>query len=74
MWQQLSLIGLFGLLWGAALWLANRCGSKQARLEALREEIRRQAREQERAHAIYNRVDTMRLNDVRKRLQNTSRN
>lgn len=69
MWQQLSLIGLFGLLWAVALWLASKYGSKKAQLEAMKEEIRRQIREQERASAINSRVANMHIDDVRKRLQ-----
>ena len=73
MWQQLGLIGLFGLLWGVALYLAGRLGSKKAQLDALREELKRSAKEQERANAIYNRVDSLSDFNVRKRLQHISR-
>lgn len=66
--QNLTLIGLFGLLWAVALWLANKCGSKKAQLEAIKEEIKRQAKEQERANEINNRVSNMSDDDVIKRL------
>lgn len=68
--QNITLIGLFGMLWAVALWLANRWGNKKAQLEALREEIKRQAKEQERANAINNRVDNMPIDDIRERLSN----
>lgn len=70
MWQQLGLIGLFGLLWAGALLLASRWGSKKAQLEALREEIKREAKEQERKNEIDTRVGNMSNDDVRKRLRN----
>ena len=68
--QNITLIGLFGMLWAVALWLANKCGSKKAQVEALKEEIKRQAKEQERANAINNRVDDMSTDAIRDRLSN----
>ena len=73
MWQQLGLVGLFCTIWGVALWLANRLGSKKAQLDALREEVRREMREQERANAINTRVDNMSIDDVRDRLNEISK-
>ena len=70
MWQQLGLVGLFCAIWGVALWLANKLGSKKAQLDALREEIKREMREQERANAINTRVDNMSIDDVRSSLSN----
>lgn len=69
MWEKISLIGLFFLLWMAGLWLASKWGSKSAKLDALKEEIKQKAREQERANATNKRVDDMPIDDVRKRLQ-----
>lgn len=73
MWQNVALIGLFGLLLMAALWLASKWGSKSAQLAALKEETKRKAKEQEKANANNKRVDDMPLSDVRERLQNTHR-
>ena len=53
----------------AGLGLASKWGSKSAKLDALKEEIKQKAREQERANAINKRVDDMPITDVRKRLQ-----
>lgn len=71
MWQQLSLIGLYGSLLAVALWLASRLGKRQSQVEALREEIKREIRERERKNEIDARVDNMCESDVRKRLQDT---
>ena len=72
MWIHVILIGLFGLLWTAGLCLAGKLGSKKAQLEALREEIKRQAREQEQLNAAYNRVSYMSDDAVAQRLQDIS--
>ena len=71
MWQQLGLIGLFGLLWVGGLWLASRWGSKKAQIDALKEEIKREAREQERKNEIDRNIGNMSNATVRERLQNT---
>lgn len=71
MWQSVVLTGLFCSLLLAALYLASKCGSKSAKLDALKEEIKQKAREQERANAINKRADDMPIDDVRKRLQDT---
>ena len=69
MWEKICLTGLFCLLWMAGLWLASKCGSKSARIDALKEEIKKQLKEQEKSNAINKRVDDMPVDDVRKRLQ-----
>ena len=74
MWQQIGLIGLFGLLWGVGLWLASRWGSKKAQIDALKEEIKRHYKEQATKNEIDARVDNMSDDDARKRLQQTKRN
>lgn len=73
MWQSVVLIGLFCSLLLAALCLASKWGSKSAKLDALKEEIKQKAREQERVNAINKRVDDMPIDSVRERLQNTHR-
>lgn len=69
MWEKIVLTGLLCLLWMVGLWLASKCGSKSAKIDALKEEIKKQLKEQEKANAINNRVDDMHVDDVRKRLQ-----
>ena len=69
MWEKIGLTGLFCLLWISGLWLASKCGSKSAKIDALKEEIKKQLKEQEKANAINKRVDDMPFDDVRKRLQ-----
>lgn len=71
MWQSVVLIGLFCSLFLAALCLASKWGNKSAQLDALKEEIKKQNKEQEKANAINKRVDDMPIDDVRKRLQDT---
>lgn len=70
MLEKIGLAGLFFLLWAAGLWLASKNGSKAAQLEALKEEIKKRAKEQERANAINNSVDNIPIDDVRERLSN----
>ena len=65
MWEKIGLTWLFCLLWMAGLWLASKCGSKSAKIDALKEEIKKQ----EKANAINKRVDDIPVDDVRKRLQ-----
>lgn len=72
MWQSVVSIGLFCSLFLAALCLASKWGSKGAQLDAVKEEIKKQNKEQEKANAINKRVDNMPIDDVRKRLQDTN--
>lgn len=58
----------FLLVLGVALYLARKEGSKAAQLEALKAELRKQAREQERAKEINNSVASMDEHAVRQRL------
>ena len=57
-----------GGLFGVALWLAAKNGSKSARLEALKAELKKQAEEQRRAQKIMDRVGRMSADDARRRL------
>lgn len=68
MWEKIGVIALFCLLWAAGLWLASKNGSKQAKLDAVKEELKQRIKEQERANAVSNTVDNMSIDDVRKRL------
>lgn len=56
----------------AALFFARREGMSAAKVDALRREIERNAKEQERNNAINNSVANMSDDDVRKRLQDVS--
>lgn len=58
----------FLLVLGVALYFARKEGSKAAQLEALKAELRKQAREQERAKEINNSVAYMDERTVRQRL------
>ena len=54
----------------AALFFARREGMSAAKVDALRREIERNAKEQERANEISNHVDNMPIASVRERLSN----
>ena len=69
MWEKIGLTGLFCLLWMVGLWMASKYGSKSAQVDSLKQEIKKQLKEQEKANAINKRVDDMPITDVRKRLQ-----
>lgn len=71
LWQIVAILGGCGLL-GVALWLASKNGSKAAQIEALKAELRKQAKEQARENKIIDSVRNMSSDDVRKRLQNIS--
>ena len=58
----------FGVCLSAVVLLSCKHGSKSAQLEALKAELRKQAREQERAREIANRVRIMDEHSVRQRL------
>lgn len=58
----------FLLVLGVALYFARKEGSKAAQLEAIKAELRKQAREQERAKEINNSVAYMDEHTVRQRL------
>lgn len=71
LWQILVIMGGCGVF-GIALWLASKNGSKAAQLEALKSEIKKQAEERARAQKILNNVSNMSSDDIRKRLQDIS--
>lgn len=72
MWTQLGMTGGFICLLGAVLWMACKEGSKAAKLEALKAEIKKQAQEQARAQKIFSSVEQLHAADVRRRLRNLS--
>lgn len=57
-----------GSLISTVVWLASKNGSKQAQLEALKAELRKQAEEQRRAQQIKDYVGSLATDDARKRL------
>lgn len=73
MWAAIGCVAGFGLLLWAVIALAKQSGRNAARLEALKQEAQRTAKEQERRNAINDSVDNMPINDVRGRLQNLER-
>lgn len=68
MWIYLIVILAFGSLLSVAIVMASKNGSKAAQLEALKAEIRKQAKEQERANKIINNVRNMDEHTCRQRL------
>ena len=71
LWPLVTILCGGGIL-GVALWLACQNGSKSAQLEALKAELKKQAREQERAQQITNYVYALSGDDVRRRLHNVA--
>lgn len=69
MWWAIGGVAGFGLILWAVISLAKSAGKKAAQLDALKQEAERSAKEQERANAINDSVDSMSADDVRKRLQ-----
>ena len=57
-----------GIVWGIALWLACKNGSKTAQLTALKEELKTRIKEQERANKITDSVYYLTVDDARRRL------
>ena len=68
MWTALAAVILFGSIFAMALVLASRGGSKQAQLENLKAELKKQAEEQARAQRIIDNVTYMSADDARRRL------
>lgn len=68
----LALILGSGIIWGAALWLACKNGSKAAQLAALKEELKKRAKEQERAQKISENIYHLTVDDARRRLHDVA--
>ncbi len=66
-WQIAAILG-GSCVFGVALWLASKNGSKAAQLEALKAEIKKQAEEQKRAQELSDSVAVMDEHTVRERL------
>lgn len=73
MWPAIGCVCGLGLVLWAVIALAKNSGRNAARLEALKQEAERTAKEQERANAIHDSVDNLLIDDVRERLQNVAR-
>ncbi|WP_428074473.1 hypothetical protein [Candidatus Avelusimicrobium aviculae] len=73
MWASIGAVAALGLVLWAVIALAKNSGRNAARLEALKQEAERTAKEQERANAIHDSVDNLLIDDVRERLQNVAR-
>lgn len=73
MWASIGAVAALGLVLWAVIALAKHSGRNAARLEALKQEAERTAKEQERANAIHDSVDNLLIDDVRERLQNVAR-
>lgn len=68
MWMEIGAILGCGCLFAFTVYLSAKYGSKQAQLENLKAEIRRQAEEQARANKIVDSVRSFDDNTVRQRL------
>lgn len=73
MWASIGAVAALGLVLWAVIALAKHSGRNAARLEALKQEVERTEKEQERANAIHDSVDNLLIDDVRRRLQNVAR-
>ena len=69
--QVILTLGFLALL-GLVVMLASKSGSKAAKLENLKAELKRRSEEQVRAQKIISRVSNLPSDDVRKRLQDIS--
>ena len=61
-----------GIVWGIALWLACKNGSKAAQLAALKVELKKRIEEQERAKKIEDSVYHLTTDDARRRLHDVA--
>ena len=68
MWQYLLAILAFGLLLSAVIVLASKHASKEAQLQNLKAELKKQAEEQERAKRIIDKVSYMSSDTARRKL------
>ena len=66
--QYMFAAGVFGVLLAAIIWLASKQATKEAQLQNLLVEIKKQAEEQERAKKITDTVYSMSADDARRRL------
>ena len=70
-WHFITLLGVGSLL-GAVIYLAGKNGSKSAQLEALKAELKKQAKEQAHAQKITDNVYSLSADDARRRLHDVA--
>ena len=61
-----------GIIWGVALWLACKNGSKSAQLAALKEELKKQVKEQARAKKMADNIYHLTVDDAKRRLHDVA--
>ncbi len=71
-WVYLVIVLCLGSLLSTVIWLAGKNGRKLAQLEALKAEIKKQAKEQERAQKIRDHVYHLSTGDIRCRLHDVA--
>ena len=72
MWIYLSAILAFSLVLFLAILYAKNSGKKEAQLEAIKAELKKIAKEQEKANEISNNVATLSADDARRRLHDVA--
>lgn len=72
MWQYIFAIVAFGGVFATALFLASKHASKEAQLQNLKAELKKQAEEQERARKITDSVYSLSADDARRRLHDVA--
>lgn len=68
MWLAIGLTGAFCFLFGLTIWLARKEGSKEAQLQAALAQQKKEEQEQQRAKKIIDSVNSMPIDDARRRL------
>lgn len=68
MWTAIGLTTAYCFLFALVLWLARREGKKSAQLKALKDEIKKRAKEQAKANEILDNVRNFDDHTVRNRL------
>ena len=72
MWIYLTAILAFSLVLFLAIGFAKKSGKKEAQLEAIKAELKKIAKEQEKANEISNNVATLSADDARRRLHDVA--
>ena len=68
MWLAIGLTGALCFLFGLTIWLARKEGSKEAQLQAALAQQKKEEQEQQRAKKITDSVNSMSIDDARRRL------
>lgn len=72
MWLALGLTGALCFLFGLTIWLARKEGSKEAQLQAILAQQKKEEQEQNRAKKITDAVYGMSADDARRRLHDVA--